>query len=64
MPHSEVVEAVKQAREVVKTYPALRNEIEGFVELMQSEVEEGSPASHEADLCIEAINQLVSNFIS
>jgi hypothetical protein len=52
-------EAVEFAKEFIKEHPNLKVEVMDLLELCQSEIEEGGSPTHEVDLCINSIKQLL-----
>jgi hypothetical protein len=52
-------EAIDFAREFVKQHPNLKNEVFDLLELCQSEIEEGGSPTHEVQLCINSIKELI-----
>ena len=45
--------------EQIEKYPLLKEEILDFYELAINEIEEGSNATHEIELCLQSINDLI-----
>jgi len=52
-------EAVEFAKEFIKEHPNLKEEVVDLLELCQSEIEEGGSPTHEVELCINSIKQLL-----
>jgi hypothetical protein len=52
-------EAVEFAKEFIKEHPNLKAEVIDLLELCQTEIEEGGSPTHEVDLCINSIKQLL-----
>jgi hypothetical protein len=52
-------EAIDFAREFVKQHPNLKDEVYDLLELCQSEIEEGGSPTHEVQLCINSIKELI-----
>jgi hypothetical protein len=52
-------EAVEFAKEFIKEHPNLKEEVVELLELCQSEIEEGGSPTHEVELCINSIKQLL-----
>ena len=52
-------EAIDFAREFVKQHPNLKNEVFDLLESCQSEIEEGGSPTHEVQLCINSIKELI-----
>lgn len=50
---------IEYANEVIAKYPNTKMDIDGLIELCVMEIEEGSPESHEIQLCWTDIDQLV-----
>ncbi len=46
-------------REQIVKYPLLKEEILDFYQLAINEIEEGGSASHEIELCLQSINDLI-----
>jgi hypothetical protein len=51
--------AIEFAKEFIKEYPNLKAEVIDLLELCQSEIEEGGSPTHEVELCINSIKQLL-----
>jgi hypothetical protein len=51
--------AVEFAKEFINEHPNLKVEVMDLLELCQSEIEEGGSLTHEVDLCINSIKQLI-----
>jgi hypothetical protein len=51
--------AIEFAKEFIKEYPNLKEEVIDLLNLCQSEIEEGGSPTHEVDLCINSIKQLI-----
>ena len=45
--------------EQIEKYPLLKEEILDLYELAINEIEEGSNATHEIELCLQSINDLI-----
>lgn len=52
-------QAVDFAREFVKEHPHLKLQVIDLLELCQSEIEEGGSPTHEVELCINSIKELL-----
>lgn len=52
-------QAVDFAREFVKEHPHLKHQVLDLLELCQSEIEEGGSPTHEVELCINSIKELL-----
>jgi hypothetical protein len=52
-------EAIDFAREFVKQHPNLKDKVLDLLELCQSEIEEGGSPTHEVQLCINSIKELI-----
>jgi hypothetical protein len=50
---------IEYANLVMTKYPRLKEEVKSLVQLCIDEIEEGSPESHEIELCWSDINELV-----
>jgi len=50
---------IEYANEVIKKYPVLESDIQCLLDLCIIEIEEGSPETHEIELCWTDIDQLV-----
>jgi hypothetical protein len=46
--------------ETVEKYPSMTNEIHGFYDLAQMEVEDGGSEDHECELAVSDINDLIN----
>jgi hypothetical protein len=51
--------AVEFAKEFINEHPNLKVEVMDLLELCQSEIEEGGSPTHEVELCINSIKQLL-----
>ena len=49
----------KEINKQIVKYPLLKEEILDFYELAINEIEEGSNATHEIELCLQSINDLI-----
>jgi hypothetical protein len=47
-------------QEVVEKYPSLTDDIMGFYDLAEMEVEDGGSENHECELAVSDINDLIS----
>tara|TARA_S200002703_G_C3620722_1_gene190640 strand:- start:292 stop:507 length:216 start_codon:yes stop_codon:yes gene_type:complete len=56
-----VNEAITVAKEAIRNYPSIKEEILGLVELMHDEIESGESPTNEANLCIGSIEGLVES---
>tara|TARA_Y100000389_G_C17120483_1_gene345192 strand:+ start:323 stop:553 length:231 start_codon:yes stop_codon:yes gene_type:complete len=54
-----MTDLIEYANEVTKKYPTLEGDIRGLLDLCIMEIEEGSPESHEIELCWTDIDHLV-----
>jgi hypothetical protein len=50
---------IEYANLVMTKYPRLKEEVKSLVQLCIDEIEEGSPESHEIELCWSDIDELV-----
>ena len=50
---------IDYANQVVEKYPSLKSDVQGLIQLCIDEIEEGSPESHEIQLCWSDIEELV-----
>ena len=50
---------IDYANQVVEKYPSLKSDVQGLIQLCIDEIEEGSPESHEIQLCWCDIEELV-----
>ena len=55
----EMKRAIEFAREFVKEHPNLKHQVIDLLELCQSEIEEGGSPTHEVELCIGSIKELL-----
>ena len=46
--------------ETAEKYPSMENEIHGFYDLAQMEVEDGGSEDHECELAVSDINDLIN----
>lgn len=53
-------ELVKYANEKMVQYPDLKFDIIGFVDLAEMEIEDGGSETHECELALEDIKQLIN----
>ena len=51
--------AVEFAKEFIKEHPKLKEEVIGLLDLCQSEIEEGGSPTHEVELCLGSIKELL-----
>lgn len=51
----------KWVSEKMNQYPELRSDIRDLYQLCLDEIEEGGSESHEIDLCINSINDLIND---
>jgi hypothetical protein len=50
-----------EIRERIVKFPSLKEEILDFYELAINEIEEGNSVTHEINLCIQSIEDLIDN---
>ena len=50
---------IDYANQVMEKYPSLKSDVQGLIQLCIDEIEEGSPESHEIELCWSDIDGLV-----
>jgi len=50
---------IDYANQVMEKYPSLKSDVQGLIQLCIDEIEEGSPESHEIELCWSDIDELV-----
>ena len=50
---------IEYAKTVIEKYPSLKSDVQGLIQLCIDEIEEGSPESHEIQLCWSDIEELV-----
>lgn len=55
----ELQQFKKEIKEQIVKYPLLKEDILDFYELAINEIEEGSSATHEIELCLQSINDLI-----
>ena len=55
----EMKRAIEFAREFVKEHPNLKDEVNDLLELCYNEIEEGGSPTHEVELCIGSIKELL-----
>lgn len=55
----ELQQFKKEINKQIVKYPLLKEEILDFYELAINEIEEGESATHEIELCLESIKQLI-----
>ena len=60
MKEKRIEEFIEWAREKAKACPQLKNEINDYVQWAIDEIEEGASVSHEIQLCMSEINELIN----
>lgn len=56
-----MTDLIDYAKQVVDKYPVLEGDIQGLLDLCIMEIEEGSPETHEIQLCWTDIDQLIKD---
>ena len=51
-------EALRQARELIRRRPDLRPDVRDIIELMEAEIDDGSPEEHEVELALDSLREL------
>jgi hypothetical protein len=59
MKDKRIEELIEWAREKAKACPKLKDYIDDYVQLAIDEIEEGASVSHEIQLCMSEINELI-----
>lgn len=60
MKEKRIEEFIEWAREKAKACPQLKDEINDYVQWAIDEIEEGASVSHEIQLCMSEINELIN----
>lgn len=55
---------MQYAREMIKTYPVLQDDIRDFLCLAIDEIEDGGSPAHEWGLCYNSIKELISEYLN
>jgi hypothetical protein len=59
MKDERIKDLIEWAKEKAKACPKLKDYIDDYVQLAIDEIEEGSSVSHEIQLCMSDINELI-----